>query len=328
MSEYFLGVDAGGSHTRAALISDQGELLGLGFSGAANFRTKPFAQAALAIQDSVAQALTAKAIKKVQAVCIGSAGLEEQGTEEEGRKLLGNVIRAETVLLDTDAYIAWAGALKAQPGVMVISGTGSICLGIDTARLRHRIGGWGPYFGDEGSAHAIANKAIREALKVIDGRSHNTAFLQALLSFAKFPTHWDQSTAHTLTSWLYAKERSSSELAGFALLIDQLAQQGNVCAQDLLKEAAESLAGLVPALMSKGSFQFPVLVSIGGSVLKYSSIAKKTFLHSLPESCIFSEPALPPVLGAAVLAWLATNPFSTPMLDTLLKTAANHPKLG
>lgn len=148
-----------------------------------------------------------------------------------------------------------------------------------------------------------------------------------MLGFAKFPTHWNQSTAHTLTSWLYAKERLSSELAGFATWIDQLAQQGNVCAEGLLREAGESLVGLVLALISKGSFQSPVLVSIGGSVLKNSSIVKKAFLQNLPESCVFSEPALPPVLGATIIAWLANNPFNTSMFDTLLRNAANHPEL-
>ena len=37
MANFFLGVDAGGSRTRAVIASRQGEVLGTGFAGSANF---------------------------------------------------------------------------------------------------------------------------------------------------------------------------------------------------------------------------------------------------------------------------------------------------
>ncbi len=326
MPAHFLGIDAGGSRTRATLISDQGELVGLGYSGAANFRTYSFARSSLSIQEAVAQAIKHTSLTQVETVCIGSAGLEEPGTEEEGRKFLGNVICANQVLLDTDAYIAWAAALKAQPGVIIISGTGSIGLGVDLAQVRHRVGGWGPYFGDEGSAYWIANKAIREALKVLDGRSKNTAFLDALLEFAGLPRQLSQTNAHALTTWLYARE-SSTELANFAPWITRLAEH-NPSAKLLLEDAGKSLAELVEAILQQGSFQHPVTVSIGGSVLKYSMPTKNAFLHHLPKTCTFSEPMLPPVLGATLLAWLSQNPWSTSIIDHLEKIATQHSELA
>jgi N-acetylglucosamine kinase-like BadF-type ATPase len=322
MAAYFLGIDAGGSHTRAALVSEKGELVGMGFSGPANFRTKSFAESAQAIQEAVHQAT--RLVTRVKAVCIGTAGLEEQGTEEEGKELLGQSIEADTVLLDTDAYIAWAGALKAQVGVITIAGTGSISLGIDNSARRHRAGGWGPYFGDEGSAYAIANQAIREALKVLDGRNQDQDILKVLLSYANLPTSIDQTTSQRLTHWLYAKERSNAELANFARHIDQLALQGNACAKTILERAGQHLAELVKTIISQGDFTCPVPVSVGGSVLQHSSNTRQAFLNHLPSNCRFVEPSFPAVLGAAILAKISTSPQDETWLDALSKTPLNQ----
>lgn len=303
MSGYFLGVDAGGSRTRAALVSEQGKVVGVGIAGPANFRTGSFAIAAKAVQQAVRQTLGKTRLKGVQAVCIGSAGLEEPGTEAEGRALLGEVVKADAVLLDTDAYIAWAGALKARPGIIVLSGTGSICLGVDENDFRHRVGGWGPYFGDEGSAYAIASEAIREALKVLDGRSRNGDILKAFLLFADLPPTTSRKTAHAVTSWLYNKERSSTLIARFAPTVERLAAENDEISQTILIRAGHDLGALAQDL-AKSLALSPVLISFGGSVLQRNSFVRQAFLSTFDNlrHIMLVEPELPPVLGAALTA--------------------------
>ena len=51
-----------------------------------------------------------------------------------------------------DVVGAWAGAFGGEPGIVLISGTGSICYGRNAAREEVRAGGWGPLFSDQGSA--------------------------------------------------------------------------------------------------------------------------------------------------------------------------------
>lgn len=310
----YLGVDAGGSHCRAVLISDSAELVGSGRGGAANFRTGSFRAAAAAVQEAVAEALADRDPARVQVAFIGSAGLEDKGSEAEGRQLLGSTVNPAKVILDTDAYAAWAGALRLKPGAVVIAGTGSICLAVDAAGRRYRRGGWGPMFGDEGSAYAIARTAICETLKVLDGRSGDTAFLEAFLAFtgiARSPS--DAATARELAVWLYDPGRSSADIARFARLVDSLATQGHERAWQLLSRAGEDLARLTSGL------DLPVStpVSIGGSVLLNSVLTREAFRTSLAASYTFTEPAFSPVTGAALLALKQDRDLTARLLQRL-----------
>ena len=100
-----VGVDAGGSRTRAAAATLDGRVFGAGLSGPANSRTGPFDAASHAVQNAVRDALNGgwpgtsglppgvadrplgrQRALQVRAVCIGSAGLEQAGSEAEGRR--------------------------------------------------------------------------------------------------------------------------------------------------------------------------------------------------------------------------------------------------
>lgn len=325
MSRYFLGIDAGGSRTRAALVNDRGELVGLGFSGPANFRTASFASSAKAVQEATKQALAKTTVNRVQVACIGSAGLEDQGKEEEGRKLLGASLQADRVLLDTDAYMAWAGALKMQAGVIVVAGTGSIGLGVDTDCKRYRVGGWGPYFGDEGSAYRIASRAIQKALMVLDKRGNDHELLNSLIAFAGFKKGGSRAKiARDMTTWLYEEGRSSAEIAHFAKHIDALARQGHQTAQKLLIEAGQDLASL--ALSAASTWDEPVIVSTGGSVLKNSELVRESFQTTLEQSKFlsFCEPAFPPVIGAVIIALQSEGLLSSSQVSRLEAIVASY----
>ena len=254
------------------------------------------------MQSAVSQAVSSSGVQRVSAACIGSAGLEEPGGEAEGRTLLGNSITADEVLLDTDAYIAWAGALGGRPGIITISGTGSICLGVDANGNRQRVGGWGPRFGDEGSAYSIAAHGIREALKVLDGRSREHCFLEALLAFTGLSTS-TQQTSLALTTWLYSEERSSASIAHFSRAIDKLAASGNTTAQRFFVQAGYDLTELVEAVRTQLNLEAPVRVSTGGSVLMQNSFLNQTFCAALDGNDYhYLTPSLPPVIGAVIVA--------------------------
>ena len=309
MNDLVLGVDAGGSHCRAVLASAQGEILGRGQAGSANSRTASFENAAVAIQRSISQALAKTAVRQVSAICIGSAGLEEPGSAAQGRKLLGTIVRTDNLIFDTDAYIAWAGALELQAGVIVIAGTGSMGFGIDTTGQRFRVGGWGPYFGDEGSAYALARSAIQEALKVLDGRQQDERLLKEVLSFAGLSPSLGPETALRLTEWLYQPERSPGAIAGFSAVLDELAKQNHPLSQSLLAEAGKSLAVLAEAVSSK--FATRALHSFGGSVLLKSEVVRSAFFKQLSQKGLeYRPPSFSPVIGAVLIALESQNMLS------------------
>ena len=163
-----LGVDAGGSATRAVLIED-----GLVLS---RFDEPPLN---VLLQADAFERLAALITASGAAVAgLGLAGLRgpEQATDMGAR--LAAATGADVVVVD-DTEAALAGAFGAGPGVIVIAGTGSNALGQSGDGRTARAGGFGFLVGDEGSAYWFASQALRAALRSHDGTGPKSAALEA-----------------------------------------------------------------------------------------------------------------------------------------------------
>ena len=72
------------------------------------------------------------------------------------------------IVIVNDALIALETGAPGQPGVVIISGTGSIAYGRNAAGEAARSGGWGYVLGDEGSGYWIGRAALRAVLRAAD----------------------------------------------------------------------------------------------------------------------------------------------------------------
>src|SRR5208282_6278819 len=90
-------------------------------------------------------------------------------------------LRAEQMMVTTDAAIALSGATATGQGIAAIAGTGSIAFGRNAEGRTARTGGWGYIFGDEGGAFDIARQALRAALRMEEGWGPETALRRMLL---------------------------------------------------------------------------------------------------------------------------------------------------
>lgn len=315
--QLFIGVDAGGTRTRAICVSGSGEVLGSGLAGPANHATAGLASARACITEAVHQATAFHRSDRplsVSAVFIGSAGLEHAGSEAEGRRLVEGAVDARHVQLDTDAYVAWAGAFRCQPGIVVIAGTGSICLGVDQAGNRSKVGGWGWRVGDEGSAYALAVDAMRVAVATSEGRAEAPLLWRALGQFLDLgqPGGADDEPLDGLAvrAWLYAPERRPADIAAFAPWIARAANEGCSTSKSILKAGGAELAGLVAAVARSlpGGRHLPVAAA--GGVLANLTPVRSAFRAAIAthtELGSYVEPAYAPQLGAALLAMLAAG---------------------
>jgi glucosamine kinase len=168
-----LGVDAGGTATRAVLVSD-GDVVARFEDGPLNLllHDDAFERLVLLIKESGASAAG-----------LGLAGLRG---EVEGERLESR-LRAATgveVAVADDTEVALLGAFEARPGIVVIAGTGSNALGRNARGEAARVGGHGFLLGDEGSAYWIANRALRAALHSHDGTGPKSSPLEAAVTGA------------------------------------------------------------------------------------------------------------------------------------------------
>lgn len=95
----------------------------------------------------------------VGALVVASRGVWTAGERRALARRLGNLARHVVVL--SDAQAAHLGALGGRPGVLILSGTGSIVIGRNAGGRWARAGGLGPLLGDEGSAFWLGQQWLR-----------------------------------------------------------------------------------------------------------------------------------------------------------------------
>ncbi len=159
----YLGIDGGGSKTSFLLIDEYYNEICHIESGPSNWLSVGADAATQAITQGISY-LT----ERPNIVCAGFAGAARHDSAAFYKEVLESLIPEAQIIIESDAFIASIGAIGVDPGILLIAGTGSIVIGRDKARNMFRIGGWGPYFGDEGSGFWIGREAVREALRSLD----------------------------------------------------------------------------------------------------------------------------------------------------------------
>lgn len=295
----YLGVDGGQSSTTALIADESGLVLGRGVGGPCNHVGKAEGQARFqsameeCLGKAAAQAGLERSALEFAVVCMGFSG----GAEDK-EPYLRETVRAERYLLSTDAWAALTGATAGSPGVMTISGTGSIALGRNAAGRTQRVGGWGYIFGDEGSGFDITRQAIRAALRQEEGWGPATALHEKLLDACQAPD------ANTLMHWFYTDAWPRARVASLARLVDETAREGDAAALEILRNAAQQLATM--AAVVRGSLferDEPAVVSYVGGVFQ-SEILRERYrmLVELEDGNQFSDPVYGPAEGALLEA--------------------------
>ncbi len=159
----YLGIDGGGSKTSFLLVDEYYNEICHIESGPSNWLSVGADAAKQAITQGISQ-LT----ERPNIVCAGFAGAARHESAAFYKEVLESLIPGAQIIIESDAFVASIGAIGVDPGILLIAGTGSIVIGRDKARNMFRIGGWGPYFGDEGSGFWIGREAVREALRSLD----------------------------------------------------------------------------------------------------------------------------------------------------------------
>ncbi len=208
-------------------------------------------------------------------------------------------IPARLHLLTHDAAIALECALGSAPGVIVISGTGSIAFGRGAKGRVLRSGGWGSQFDDEGSGYDIGRKAIQAALRAEDGRGPRT----------RLGTDICQSLRIGATAEIGGLD--PDRVAALFPVVHRAALEGDSVARRLCIEAGADLAALAAALLSRtGSRKEARRVICAGGVFKASEIVRRSFARRLRRSSPGVTIALlhrQPVEGAVALAMRAAH---------------------
>ena len=247
--QFFLGLDGGGSSTRAVVVTDTYEIIGRGESGASNHyvigaqaaaqNCRHAAETAIADARRLEPDLTRNSIT---AWGFGLAGVRREHDAFLMRGHLNALVNGAPWTLDTDAAAAQTGAFGGAPGIVLSAGTGAICLGINAEDERFYCDGWGPLLGDEGGGYWIGQETLRAVCRAADGRAAKTSLSSAVLTALNLPD------CDALVQWVHDPATSREQIARLSQLVFDLAAAGGQTAIEIRERAIDHLASSTTAV--------------------------------------------------------------------------------
>jgi glucosamine kinase len=253
MVDFLIGVDGGGSGTRAVVQRIRGEAMGRGQAGPS------------ALGQGVAQAW--RNVEAAARAAFESAGLPQPGWDRcalaaglsgvSHPPLRDAFLAADPGLgrleAETDSYTMLLGAHAGQPGAILIAGTGSIAEALRADGSRATVGGWGFPVGDEGSGAWLGLQAVRQAQAALDGRANIGPLARRV-----FMQCGDER--ESLQTW--CDGAGQFEFAQLARAVFDV-EASDPFASGLLQRATDALEELALAIDPRGRLPLAISGSIG-----------------------------------------------------------------
>ncbi len=300
--QLYLGVDGGGTKTNIALMNGAGDIVAEGSGGPSNPLRVGVETAVANITRAIDGACDSGSISRgdIVAATLGLAGVRRQDIRERVRESFATRYRLRKTIVTTDADIALYGTTLGKAGLVVIAGTGSVCLGINDEGERFISGGWGPIAGDEGGGRGIAGEALHRVAKASDGRGELTKLSERAAEYFR------ASNVENLIGAIYAPRMDNSRIAGFARLVVETAKDGDKIAVEILKEAGRELGIAAVAVIRKLELaKRKIPIGCVGSVFNAGELLTgpmTEIIGRVAPNAYLMEPLMPPSHAAASMA--------------------------
>ncbi len=272
-SGYYLGIDGGGTKSTAMLAFTHSAPPIRLTGGPMNLCSAPFPEVA----DNLRCLLRSVQESAGSAPCLGIgaglAGFTHPQAPDFFRNLIAAWYPGVPMMLDTDAAAALYGAHGAPDGMILISGTGSVCYGMHRQNCC-QVGGGGHLLDDAGSGYSIGRDILSSVLKSLDGRLPNTVLSELLARHGLSPNRG------TLIGFAYAPTTGKDDIAALAPLLTEACASGDPIALSIAERAAGGLLELAAAaarrlLLPQGPLAF------SGSILQKEPFVRRRLLEKL-----------------------------------------------
>ena len=302
----YLAIDAGGTSTRAALMTASGDCLGYGVAGGGNPTSRGFEAGQAALLKASLTALGG-APQPFQSVTVGMAGASlELPTHlyQEGFEQLG--LRGE-VMIESDLLAAFYSGTHQDNGYALIAGTGAVAARVTAGTLAAVADGTGWLLGDSGSGFWLGREVVRAVAAALDGRGDRTTLTAPVLAELGIPLDTELrrqgriAAQQQLIAQIYALR--PIEVSRFAPLV--FAETDDAVSRLIVDRAAAALATTLAAAIDPAT---PGPVIFGGSVLTKGGTVSAAVMAHLPAKLSAALTPKSPTMvedgmvGAAVMA--------------------------
>jgi len=301
-SNLLVGCEGGGTRTTCLIVENDGSVKGMGTGGPSNILVVGKDATSKSLSDAIKEATRGKGLGgNVSAFCVGAAG----SGNPEGRKMMQEVLDSlhvsERNVIVHDGVIALMGATAGKPGLVLISGTGSVCFGMNPRGEFGRASGWGYIIGDEGSGYDIARKAMIAALRAHDMRGEKTVLEEKLVA------HLGLSSIEDLVGKVYAEAMPRDRVSALAPLVLEAAEEGDAVAKGLLEYTGRELGVAAVAVarqlnMLGDQFEVATMGGVLDHFGEYVLAPLESTIHNSAPRAKLVRARFKPVVGAVIVA--------------------------
>jgi N-acetylglucosamine kinase-like BadF-type ATPase len=298
----YLGVDGGGTKTHIAIVGNDGQLICEGFAGASNplrVGVEPAVTNIIAAINSACDSVN-KNRGDIVSATLGLAGVRRADLRQIIHERFVERLGIKRVQVFTDAEIALRGIGENKAGLVIIAGTGSVCIGQNAKGEKYSAGGWGPLAGDEGGGAGIALNALHKIAKASDGRGRPTILSDIAVDYFR------AGRIENLSVAIYAPQVDNARIAGFARFVGEAALDGDEVALEILREAGFELGTAACAVIKKLNLQrSKVPIGKVGSVFQSGSLVTDSLLktvHTIAPKAYLLDKIIVPAHSAAEMA--------------------------
>lgn len=298
-------IDGGKTKTSCVIFDDRGEILGFSTAGPSGL-----ALSSETVRRNLWRALESCVsaagvrLEDISLVVFGLADLDTKKYRTAAQELVNSlpIPTSTRVLVEHDMITAYYAVTYGEPGVAVISGTGSIAFGMNAKGKGARALGWGWIFDDEGSAFWIAREALASAARYYEGRGAKTDLMEAIMR--KYDIDDLLDIIYVVQSEL---EGDPAKVAEIAEVVDEVASKGDEVAKDILVDAGVKLAEAAYCIAERlEMLEEPIVVGGVGGVFK-SELVSNSFRNWLKPKLVRARIKDPivgyrPAVGSVVLA--------------------------
>lgn len=271
-NSYFLGVDGGGSKTTAVVFNEKGEFICSACGESINYYSVGLEAARLAMKNII-DSLT---VKKYRCAVIGMSALNERASARETERFCSEIIVSDSIIMDSDLFVALEAMDINGECAAIISGTGSMAVCRNSDGTMSHTGGWGYILGDEGSGFSIGLNGIKAAIRAAEKCAPETALLGECLDYFSINNIYD------LIDLYYEKKVSRKKTAAFARLVSKCCKNGDEIAKNILRDEAQQLSQTALGLLKEKNKD--ISIGLWGGVFQNNMFFRHEFTDIMSQN--------------------------------------------
>ena len=305
-----IGIDGGGTKTTGVVVDKQGLVMKMATVGPTNPNSSNRENILSELTDLFSQLLQGKELSDEDLVFAGISGAESGGKKEWFKDLLVGLLGNKPLItVDNDAITALYSETKGEPGIVCISGTGSITFGVNENLERGRVGGWGYLINDGYSGFTIGKDLLEYVFEKYDTGSHKPFPLKE-----EVLEHFQVKEMSELVPLVYELGKTRDRIASLARVAVERSNQGDELCTSFIEGAARAMLKDIHVLYEKlikhtaAHDNVPIILT--GGIGQHAE-AMMVYLHSEARSAglpfLFKRAALPPIVGTVYAALRETG---------------------